>query len=84
MQVALLLVLCFFILIVNGDKTACLHNETQGKHCISNARRPGQRLIRPSASQNKKCHDLCIESGYKNGGHCSTSKNCFRFCFCRS
>ena len=72
------------MLTVDGNKKACLHNETSGKHCTSTTRRSGQRLAHPSPSQNKKCHDLCIESGYKAGGKCSISKNCFRFCSCRS
>jgi hypothetical protein len=84
MQLALVLVLCYFILTANGKENTCLHNESKGKHCASIKRGSGQRLIRPTASQNKKCYDLCIESGYKNGGHCSISKKCFRFCSCRS
>jgi hypothetical protein len=85
MQLIILFVLCFFlILTANGKENTCLHNNTNGKHCTSITRRSGQRLIRPIASQNKKCHDLCIDSGYKHGGYCSISKECFRFCSCRS
>jgi hypothetical protein len=84
MQVILLFVLCFFVLIVDGNKKVCLHNETKGKHCISTTQRSGQRIIKPTASQNKKCNELCNQTGYKGGGHCSISKNCFRFCSCRS
>ena len=63
---------------------ACLHNESKGKHCTSITRRAGRRIARPSAIQNQKCDDLCMESGYKHGGRCSVTKSCFRFCACRS
>jgi hypothetical protein len=83
MQLILLFALCtFLILTADANKITCLHNETGGKHCTSVTRRSGQQSIRPSASQNKKCYDLCVESGYKKGGHCSISKKCFRFCAC--
>jgi hypothetical protein len=39
--------------------------------------------MQPTAKENQECHSLCIESGYTGGGHCSVSKNCFRFCSCR-
>ncbi len=73
-----------FLTIVNGRHDACLHNETKGKHCTSDTRSIlGRLLMQPTAKENQECHSLCIESGYTGGGHCSVSKNCFRFCSCR-
>jgi hypothetical protein len=84
MKLFLLFVLSVFIITTHAAKNVCLHNESNGKHCTSLAQRSGQQVIRPSVSQNKKCYNLCIESGYKNGGRCSVSKKCFRFCSYRS
>ena len=61
----------------------CLHNETKGKRCTSDRQSLLERLlIQPKASENEECHTFCLESGYTAGGHCSLSKECFRFCLC--
>ncbi|CAF1406188.1 unnamed protein product [Rotaria sp. Silwood1] len=83
MQLILVFVLCFFLLTIDGKNNTCLHNETKGKHCTSLIQRFGQQTRRPTKLQNKKCYDLCIETGYKHGGYCSISNDCFRFCSCR-
>lgn len=69
--------------VVNGKYDACLHNQTNGKHCTSNTRSIlASLLIQPTAAENQECHTLCIQSGYTAGGNCSVSRECFRFCIC--
>jgi hypothetical protein len=71
------------LIIVNGKPDACLHNGTKGKHCTPNTQSLLERLlIRPTTSENQECYTLCMQSGYRGGGHCSVSEDCFRFCSC--
>jgi hypothetical protein len=71
------------LIIISGSQSACLHNQTKGKHCTLNTRSSLERLlIQPTATEHQECHTLCIQSGYTGGGHCSVSEECFRFCFC--
>jgi hypothetical protein len=72
-----------FLIIINENHSECLHNYTKGKHCTPNTQSSLERLlIQPTTTEHQECHRLCIQSGYTGGGHCSVSKECFRFCFC--